>query len=325
MSNAYLKTRYASIVRFLAKAINNGLTLDGALRILQNLVGSEEHATWADLNQLHDEDISKAGSIVGINLPIGVARRVGSALRFIKPATPECPSCHHLTISNEGGNWHVVPAGKSCPVCNEYLRPSDVVTEHVSWLTGTPVAIDVEYDRSRPGEPVPLTAAAILAFLDENGITINKIISAAFANELKGAPDAIVRYVNTLYCHPEYSNKFSGGGPLQVLGALGAPLQCGLARNDLIRAGELAAQQWWVKFAKVSVAPATSGSIPLNRPGLRAYLSNRFRSSEDFDAFCLDHFKDVHRRFSSGMDTTGKVNLLLTLKDPEEIAEALSR
>lgn len=324
MSNALLQNRYGTIISFLLKAINNGLTPEGAQRILQNLVGNEEHATWADLNQLRDEDVSTAGSTAGINLPIGVARRVGSALRFIKPTTPECPSCHHLTISNEGGSWHVVSAGMSCPVCNEYLRPSDVVTEHVSWLTGTKIAIDVEYDRSRPGESIPLTAAAIRAFLDDNDITINKIINAAFVKELKGAHDAIVRYVNTLYCHPEYSNKFTGG-PLQVLGALGAPLQFGLARNDLIRAGELAAQQWWVKLAKVSVAPATPGSIPLSRAGLRAYLSNRFPNSEDFDAFCLDHFEDVHRRFGSGMEITPKVNLLFQLKKPEEIVEALTR
>lgn len=53
------------------------------------------------------------------------------------------------------------------------------------------------------------------------------------------------------------------------------------------------------------------GSSELDSQALRRLLSELLRSDPDFDAFCLDHFPDIHRRFSSGMERTQKENLLL--------------
>lgn len=65
-------------------------------------------------------------------------------------------------------------------------------------------------------------------------------------------------------------------------------------------------------------------SVPSDRATLRRALNDRLRLDADFDAFVLDAFPDVHRRYASGMERTQKVNLLLTLKDVPEIASALS-
>ncbi len=47
------------------------------------------------------------------------------------------------------------------------------------------------------------------------------------------------------------------------------------------------------------------------------------RTSSDFDAFCLDHFQDVARRFSEGMTRLARENLLLQIVDTEVILAAL--
>lgn len=65
-------------------------------------------------------------------------------------------------------------------------------------------------------------------------------------------------------------------------------------------------------------------SVPSDRATLRRILNDRLRLDADFDAFVLDAFPDVHRRYASGMERTQKVNLLLTLKDVPEIASALA-
>lgn len=44
---------------------------------------------------------------------------------------------------------------------------------------------------------------------------------------------------------------------------------------------------------------------------VRRLLAELLRSAADFDAFCIDHFRDVSARFANGMDRTQKENLLL--------------
>lgn len=74
----------------------------------------------------------------------------------------------------------------------------------------------------------------------------------------------------------------------------------------------------------VSVRAAIAGvSVPSDRASLRRLLNDRLRLDADFDAFVLDSFPEIHRRYSGGMDRTQKANLLLTLKEVSEIASAL--
>ena len=46
---------------------------------------------------------------------------------------------------------------------------------------------------------------------------------------------------------------------------------------------------------------------------VRRQLDEVLRTDADLDAFCLDHFPAVHRRFGAGMERTAKVTLLLQL------------
>lgn len=55
---------------------------------------------------------------------------------------------------------------------------------------------------------------------------------------------------------------------------------------------------------------------------VRRLLDEVLRTESDFEAFCMDGFPEVSRRFSAGMDRVAKVNLLLQLC---EHAEVLSR
>ena len=66
---------------------------------------------------------------------------------------------------------------------------------------------------------------------------------------------------------------------------------------------------------------ATAATMPLAQ---RA-LDERFRTDSDFEAFVLDFFPDVQRRFGSGMNRTAKTSLLLQYKSLAEIATALAR
>jgi tetratricopeptide (TPR) repeat protein len=56
----------------------------------------------------------------------------------------------------------------------------------------------------------------------------------------------------------------------------------------------------------------------------RQLLEQRLRTDEDLDAFCIDCFLDVYHRFAHGMDRTAKINLLLTLHEPQAILEKLN-
>lgn len=52
---------------------------------------------------------------------------------------------------------------------------------------------------------------------------------------------------------------------------------------------------------------------------IRELISKVFRTDQDFDAFVLDNFTDVYRRFSLGMDRLQKENLLLQMIEAEEL------
>lgn len=44
---------------------------------------------------------------------------------------------------------------------------------------------------------------------------------------------------------------------------------------------------------------------------LREYFDARFATDADLDAFCIDHYKEVHRQFAAGMSRQQKLNLLV--------------
>ena len=44
---------------------------------------------------------------------------------------------------------------------------------------------------------------------------------------------------------------------------------------------------------------------------IRKLLDQVYPTDSSLDAFCIDHFPYVHKLFSSGMDRTAKVNMLL--------------
>lgn len=51
---------------------------------------------------------------------------------------------------------------------------------------------------------------------------------------------------------------------------------------------------------------------------------NRFLiTSADFDAFCIDHFSEIYRRFTVGMERVERTNLLLSIASPEQVYEKL--
>ncbi len=53
-----------------------------------------------------------------------------------------------------------------------------------------------------------------------------------------------------------------------------------------------------------------------NRATLRRILESRYPTSAQLDAFILDSFFDVFRKFSAGMETTERINLLLSQVSP---------
>lgn len=70
---------------------------------------------------------------------------------------------------------------------------------------------------------------------------------------------------------------------------------------------------------------AGSGSVQIavNTRWIRLILELVFPVSSDFDAFCLDSFPTVYRRFSDGMERVLKTNLLLTVASTDEVLTAL--
>jgi nucleoside phosphorylase len=82
--------------------------------------------------------------------------------------------------------------------------------------------------------------------------------------------------------------------------------------------------------------PKAAGAPPLATPkppsgcavtsaSLRRLLLEVLRGASDFDAFCLDYFRDAYRRFSDGMDRPHKVNILFEEAAPDDIVAALKR
>jgi hypothetical protein len=56
----------------------------------------------------------------------------------------------------------------------------------------------------------------------------------------------------------------------------------------------------------------------MERSSLRHRLDRQLRTDADFDAFCIDYFPEVHRRFSSGMSRTEKQNLLFQVVEEHD-------
>ena len=56
---------------------------------------------------------------------------------------------------------------------------------------------------------------------------------------------------------------------------------------------------------------------------VRQLLDSLLRTDADLDAFCLDCFPTVYRRFAKGMERTDTVNLLLSLEDSSVVATKL--
>jgi hypothetical protein len=63
----------------------------------------------------------------------------------------------------------------------------------------------------------------------------------------------------------------------------------------------------------------------ITRAEVRALLNGQVKLDADLDAFALDEFPDVYARWSRGMERTAKVNLLLELQTPSQVATALAK
>jgi hypothetical protein len=68
---------------------------------------------------------------------------------------------------------------------------------------------------------------------------------------------------------------------------------------------------------------AGSGSLAVTPFTLRKLMAAVLRTSADLDGFCIDHFSEVARRFSSGMTRPAREDILLQLIDGEELLAAL--
>lgn len=60
----------------------------------------------------------------------------------------------------------------------------------------------------------------------------------------------------------------------------------------------------------------------MDRLSVRKMLNHVLKTSSEFDAFCLDHFPVVYRKFTNGMDSVARMNMLL-LEDLELICSLL--
>ena len=95
-----------------------------------------------------------------------------------------------------------------------------------------------------------------------------------------------------------------------------------------INAGDFA--DWLVQSAFHSLPVSLSapqGSTAATCPTiteLRHRLRTTLRLAADFDAFCLDFFPEVKRRFADGMDRTTRENMLLELSDLTEVEQSLT-
>lgn len=88
----------------------------------------------------------------------------------------------------------------------------------------------------------------------------------------------------------------------------------------------------WVKQAaapalvnKTAPSRPAQVAIPTDRPSLRKALIQHLTTDTHLDTFINNYFFDVFQRLSGGMDRLARINLLMTMKDPGEIAAALSK
>lgn len=72
-----------------------------------------------------------------------------------------------------------------------------------------------------------------------------------------------------------------------------------------------------------SSSTSTVDSQVVSRPALRKMIHEILRSDADFDAFCLDHFFNIHRQFTGSMQREQKINLLLLHADLPQVAHCL--
>ena len=72
-------------------------------------------------------------------------------------------------------------------------------------------------------------------------------------------------------------------------------------------------------------SPETQASAPWSIAEVRKLLEQVLPTDSDLQAFCLDHFPDVQRRFGDGQSRIQKTNLLLEYALPGNIAAALHR
>lgn len=66
------------------------------------------------------------------------------------------------------------------------------------------------------------------------------------------------------------------------------------------------------------------GSSAQIRHTVRSRLDQELLTDAEFEAFVLDHYRSVHKRFSAGMDRVAKTNLLLSVIEPNAVLAALS-
>lgn len=64
---------------------------------------------------------------------------------------------------------------------------------------------------------------------------------------------------------------------------------------------------------------------PPSRPSLRKLLDRVLPSDDDFEAFCLDYFPEVHKGLAAGMSRLGKQTALLQKASCEDVMQALCR
>lgn len=81
----------------------------------------------------------------------------------------------------------------------------------------------------------------------------------------------------------------------------------------------------WVQRLAPNPPLAFSPSPDVSRSQIRELLGKHLRLDADLDAFAIERLPDVYQRWSTGMDRVAKVNLLLVLHEPAEIAAALAR
>lgn len=78
-------------------------------------------------------------------------------------------------------------------------------------------------------------------------------------------------------------------------------------------------------LAQPQPMPSSSEGGTTKLAEVRRLLVKILRTDSDFDAFCLDHFREVFNKFSSGIDRVHKCNLLLAMEPAHRILRALGK